>query len=191
VYVSIVPNRGRDLGPFLTEYDFLDGRYDLVGHVHCKKSPYFGAQFGEVWRQFMWRRLLGSDHPMMDVIARYFETDPTLGLVFPDDPNLVGWRSNKHLATHLAHRMGMNIQFPDAFEFPVGSMFWCRPAALRPLYALKLSWNDYPSEPLPIDGTMLHAIERLLPFIAEREGYRVAAVHITGLATHIPGVTTR
>jgi glycosyltransferase involved in cell wall biosynthesis len=181
VHLSIVPNRGRDLRPFLTEYNFLDGRYDLVGHVHCKKSLHFGTQLGELWRQFLWRSLLGPDHPMMDVIARNFETDPTLGLVFPDDPNLVGWRRNKQLATHLARRMGMNIQFPDAFEFPVGSMFWCRPAALRPLFELGLSWDNYPPEPLPIDGTMLHAIERLLPFVAESQGYRFAATHIPGL----------
>ena len=181
VHLSIVPNRGRDLGPFLTEYNFLDGRYDLVGHIHCKKSPHFAAQVGEIWRQFLWRSLLGPNNPMMDVIARNFENDPTLGLVFPDDPNLVGWWSNKQLATHLARRMRLNIEFPDAFEFPVGSTFWCRPAALRPLFELGLSWDDYPPEPLPIDGTMLHAIERLLPFIAEHGGYRCAAIHIPGL----------
>jgi len=181
VHLSIVPNRGRDLRPFLTEYNFLDGGYDLVGHVHCKKSPHLDAQVGEVWRQFLWRSLLGSDYPMMDVIAHNFETDPTLGLVFPDDPNLVGWRRNKLLATHLARRMRLKIELPDAFEFPVGSMFWCRPAALRPLFELGLSWDDYPPEPLPIDGTILHAIERLLPFIAEHEGYRYAGIHIPGL----------
>ena len=92
------------------------------------------------------------------------------------------WSSNKALAILVAHRMNLDLHLPDAFDFPSGLMFWCRPAALRPLFDLKLSWDEYPTEPVPIDGTILHAIERLLPLIAEHEGYRVAA-------THVPGVT--
>jgi lipopolysaccharide biosynthesis protein len=118
---------------------------------------------------------------MVDVIAKAFEDDPELGLVFPDDPNLVGWWSNKALASHLAKRLNLSVTLPDAFEFPVGTMFWCRPQALRPLFDLKLSWEDYPPEPLPSDGTILHAIERLLPFIAQHEEYRFAATHLPGV----------
>jgi lipopolysaccharide biosynthesis protein len=47
--------------------------------------------------------------------------------------------------------------------------------------ALDLSWDDYPEEPLPEDGTMLHAIERLLPFIAEHEGYQIALTRVPGV----------
>jgi lipopolysaccharide biosynthesis protein len=42
--------------------------------------------------------------------------------------------------------------------------------------------EDYPPEPLPHDGTILHAIERLLPFVARHAGCRFAT-------THVPGVT--
>ena len=182
VQFSIVPNRGRDLGPFLTEYNFLDGNYDLVGHVHFKKSLYADRDFGELWRRFLWRNLLGPDHPMLDAIARSFENDPALGLVFPDDPNLVGWSSDKELAADLAQRMQLNLELPNAFEFPAGTMFWCRPAALRPLFELGLAWEDYPPEPTAMDGTILHAIERLLPFVAQHQGYGFATSHIPGLS---------
>ena len=61
-------------------------------------------------------------------------------------------------------------------------MFWARSRALEPLLKLGLNWDAYPVEPAPIDGTILHAIERLLPSVARRAGYRYAT-------THIPGVT--
>jgi lipopolysaccharide biosynthesis protein len=61
-------------------------------------------------------------------------------------------------------------------------MFWARTKALMPLFDLKLGWDDYPEEPVPIDGTLLHAIERLLPFAARHAGYQYAT-------THVPGVT--
>jgi lipopolysaccharide biosynthesis protein len=61
---------------------------------------------------------------------------------------------------------------PDQFfSFPVGTMFWARSAALESLFSLGLDWDDYPPEPLPIDGSMLHALERLLPSIVEHAGY--------------------
>jgi hypothetical protein len=180
VQLSVVPNRGRDLGPFLTEPAFLNAKYDLIGHLHFKKSRYAVPQFGALWRRFLWRHLLGPDHSMLDLIARSFEDDPTLGLVFPADPNLVGWSKNRALACELAQRMQMNIELPEAFEFPTGTMFWCRPAAVRPLFELGLSWKDYPAEPVPMDGTNLHAIERMLGFVVEHEGFRFAATHVPG-----------
>jgi len=178
VRIDSVPNRGRDIGPFLTEYGWLSTKYDLLGHLHCKKTPQYNAEVGQNWRTFLWRNLVGGGYPMMDVIAKQFEDDPGLGLVFPDDPNLVGWKSNKECAARLAKKMGLTADLPQALEFPVGTMFWCRGAALRPLFELGLTWDDYPLEPLLFDGTILHAIERLLPFIAQHQGYRFAATHI-------------
>jgi lipopolysaccharide biosynthesis protein len=57
-------------------------------------------------------------------------------------------------------------------------MFWARPQALKPLIDLGLTWDDYPDEPLPIDGTLLHALERLLPFSAAQSGYSYALTYV-------------
>lgn len=181
VHLSLVPNRGRDIGPFLTEYRWLTDKYDLIGHVHCKKSPYSGAEIGGTWRRFLWSNLIGNANAMMDEIGRQFEAEAALGLVFPDDPNVIGWDSNKAIAQRFAHEMGLSQALPDAFNFPVGTMFWCRGAALRPLFELGLDWEDFPPEPLPNDGTILHAMERLLPFVARHQGYKIAVTHVRGV----------
>ena len=68
------------------------------------------------------------------------------------------------------------------FNFPAGTMFWARTIALGPLFELGLSWDDYPAEPLPCDGSLLHAIERLLPCVAKNAGFRC-------VLTHVPGIT--
>ena len=119
---------------------------------------------------------------MMDIIVDRFAADESLGLVFAADPHLSDWDANLPMATDLAERMGIEGPLAPFFDFPIGTMFWSRPAALGPLLELGLGWDDYPHEPVPIDGTILHALERLLPFAARRAGYRCAL-------THIPGVT--
>ena len=54
---------------------------------------------------------------------------------------------------------------------PYGTMFWYRPEALKPLFDLNLTEQDFPEEPLPVDGTIAHAIERLPVYIAWSQGY--------------------
>jgi lipopolysaccharide biosynthesis protein len=117
----------------------------------------------------------------MDAIVAAFASDPDLGLVFPEDPHLNDWDENLHLARELASRLGIP-RLPTHFDFPMGTMFWARPAALAPIFDLGMSWEDYPAEPTPIDGTVLHALERLLPFAAERAGFGYATVHIPGVS---------
>lgn len=182
VEVRVVPNRGRDIAPLLTGFADVMHEYDVVGHVHAKRSSWHeNKDVGEVWRGFLWENLIGGLHPMMDRILRQFELEPQLGLVFPADPHIIGWTKNRALAISLAHRMGQETPLPDAFDFPVGTMFWIRAGALRPLIDLKLSWEDYPPEPLPIDGTILHALERLLPFSARLAGFTYAETHVPGV----------
>jgi glycosyltransferase involved in cell wall biosynthesis len=186
VSIGVVPNRGRDIGGFLTGCENAVSQYDLIGHLHSKRSLFardtVDPTLGDRWREFLWQNLLGGLNPMLDVIVARFASDDRLGIVFPEDPHMPDWDGNLQLAQELAQRMGVLEPLPTFFDFPVGSMFWARTDALRPMFELKLGWDDYPEEPLPSDGTVLHALERLLPFVARHGGFRFAT-------TNVPGVT--
>src|SRR5450432_2943984 len=178
--IRVVSNRGRDIGPFLKMFRNHESIYDVIGHIHGKKSTHVAVEVGDRWREFTLQHLLGGSHPMADVILDQFAGDSTLGLVFPEDPHLNDWDENRQVADSLAKRMRIRRPLPTHFDFPVGTMFWVRPKALRPMFELNLAARDYPEEPLPIDGTILHALERLLPFAVEKSGYRYATTHIPG-----------
>ena len=181
--LQVVPNRGRDIGPLLTTFGKkLSDSYDIVGHLHTKKSTDIqDSGSGKIWRLFLLENLLGGQHRMADIILRRMEADPALGLVFPDDPFVVDWTANREVAQTLADRLGLGRLPYTHFNFPVGTMFWVKVAALRPWVDLGLGWNDYPPEPVPYDGSMLHAIERLLPWVAEHEGLRIAVTNVPGM----------
>jgi lipopolysaccharide biosynthesis protein len=176
----VVSNRGRDIGPFLKMFRNHENVYDVIGHIHGKKSAHVAVEVGDRWREFTLQHLLGGSYPMADIILNQFASDSTLGLVFPEDPHLNDWDQNRKVADNLAKRMKIRRPLPTHFDFPVGTMFWARPKALRPMFDLNLTQRDYPEEPLPIDGTILHALERLLPFAAKKSGYRYATTHVPG-----------
>lgn len=179
VVVTVVPNRGRDVGPFLHVFPQMLG-YDAIAHVHGKRSAAIDADMGDRWREFLWENLIGAIHPMLDTAADAFASDPAAALLIAEDPHLVGWDQNRDIADALARRMGLPAPDEEFFDFPLGTMFWARPGALGPLLKLGLDWDDYPSEPIPKDGTILHALERLLPFIIRAKGGKMLGLRVPG-----------
>ena len=72
--------------------------------------------------------------------------------------------------------MGWVEPLSPFFNIPIGSMFWGR--TIGPLLRFGLKWEDYPKEPTPFDGKILHAIKRLLPFAAHAAGFRYATASV-------------
>jgi glycosyltransferase involved in cell wall biosynthesis len=177
----VAPNRGRDIGPFLTEVGALvqAGQYDVVGHLHGKRSLAVDAGLGDCWRSFLLDTLLGGAGGLPAVLS-LFGADPDLGLVFAEDRHCVGWSKNRPIADALAARMQPAPVLPEWPVFPIGTMFWARPAALAPLWALGLGPQDWPGEPVAYDGTVLHAVERMLPAVCESTGHGWCTVHREG-----------
>jgi hypothetical protein len=185
VDIQLVPNRGRDIGPLFTAFaPMILSHYDFIGHIHTKKSPHIeDATVSQSWYRFLLENLLGgkSPFPMADRILAEMKADASIGMIFPDDPKIVGWTTNRAIAEKLAERIGIR-SLPVHFIFPIGTMFWARTSALAPWMNLKLDWDDYPEEPLPEDGTLLHAIERLFSLSLPLENLRCAVTNVAGLA---------
>lgn len=173
--VEIVPNRGRDIAPMLCAFGARLQGYDFIAHVHSKKSEYNqGATRG--WRPYLLDSLFGSE----DRLKRIFSLlDSGAGIVFPqcfaDVPYVASsWLANRATAAAWCHRLGIR-RFPGGyFDFPVGSMFWARSEALRPLFAAGVTLEDFESELGQTDGTLAHAVERLIGVVARDSGQPVA-----------------
>jgi hypothetical protein len=177
VTVLEVENRGRDIGPFLTHLSEPLGRggYDVIGHLHGKRSLAVDEAMGDRWRTYLLDTLLG---PFFSELVHLFVEDPRLGLVFAEDRHAIGWDGNQELARELAGKLTPPVRIP-AFPppFPLGTMFWARPAAVEPLWRMGMRVEDLPGEPVEYDGTMLHAIERTLPLICEATGLSWCTVY--------------
>jgi len=194
VDIRIVPNRGRDIGPFLSEFgQELITQYDIIGHIHTKKSEYITdrASFSR-WVDFLMVHLLGDGKNLTtaDTIIEKMvasrqdnlqEKNRPIGFVFPDEKMAVGWVKNRKIAEQLAWRLGIG-NVPDFINFSLGTMFWISKEVLKPFVDLHLEWEDYPPEPLTRDGTILHAIERLFAVVAEDRGFSIASSYFDGFS---------
>ena len=168
-----VPNRGRDMLPFLDWLEVAaEQGVDLVCKVHSKRSPHVTE--GDAWRRDMLGKLLGSEAAIRDVVASFLE-DPRLGIVGPAGhvvPASVFWERNAQRVSDLCRRMGDEAGEPD-YSYIAGSMFWARVDALLPLKRLALREEDFEPEAGEVDGTLAHALERCIPVAAKVAGFRV------------------
>lgn len=182
--VRAVGNRGRDAaGLLLGAADLLDG-HACACFYHDKKTLQtrpgaIGAGFAAKCAE----NLLGTADYVANVLA-LFESHPRLGLLSPPPPHHadyfftfgLDWGPNYAVTRALAEKLGLRAPMAETHApmAPLGHCFWFRPAALRRLTAAGWRAEDFPPEPLPSDGTLLHAIERVHPFVAADAGYYAA-----------------
>ncbi|WP_334050864.1 rhamnan synthesis F family protein [Alteromonas gracilis] len=155
-------NRGRDIAPWLLYAAKHLESCKVALKLHTKSSSHESALYG--WRlQLLWC-LLGNESTVENVLQR-FESAQDLTIIgaayhraIKDD---IHWGENKRIAEDLSGKL--NVNTPENLEhFPAGSMFWYKPASLLWITNYDWSIDDFPLEEGQIDGTVMHAIERIL-----------------------------
>ena len=173
--ITPIENRGRDIAAFLGQaHRAIGDGIELLCKVHTKRSRHIGRK-GTAWRRDLYRRLLGGDPPVAQVIDAFLQ-NPTLGILGPEGhvlPHTIHWTENAHRVLSLAARMGHEGD-PTPFMFPAGAMFWIRSDALTPILDLCLAAADFEEEAAQLDGTLAHALERLFPIAARLKGFTLA-----------------
>ena len=185
--VEIVENRGRDILPFLRiAARLLDEGVDVVLKLHTKRSMH--RSDGDAWRRELIRSLASPDRARR--ISRAFVEDATLGIVGPEGhmPDLQTFRgANIDAMQYLAARLGINAPHEQE-HFVAGSMFWARLEALRPLLDAQLHDAEFEPESGQLDGTLAHAVERLIAAWTSHAGFRVMdAAIVTGATPQFSG----
>lgn len=174
--VVCLPNRGRNVAPFLIACKKYIKDQDLILHLHTKKSPH-DPNLNE-WNDYLTNTLVGSSENLKSILAM-FEVD-NLGLVFAGHHKSVyglrNWGYDFNKAQHILSQSGIWINADDALDFPTGMMFWARPDALRSLFELDLMQSDFDPEQGQIDGTLAHSIERSINHFVELHGYKTQSV---------------
>lgn len=159
-----VTNRGRDMAPFLLE---LLPRALATGHpwlvkLHTKRSP--DKPGGARWGQGLVESL--TNDASWEILQRAFQPSANVCLAAPPGsllPCTVCLGENAKHLERLLRRSGIQPQWLLDQPFVAGSM-WAAPSSrLAPLMELGLSLDAFEPEAGQTDGTLAHALERLLP----------------------------
>ncbi|WP_380823521.1 rhamnan synthesis F family protein [Sphingobium xenophagum] len=164
VDVRVVPNIGRDIAPLFVEFGDDLIKYDIISHIHTKKSFYNNGST-DGWREYILESLFENEEKIAFFIQNLNRS--RYGIIYPQSfhnlPYMAAtWLANGGLARKWAPQFGVNALPDGYFDFPIGSMFWAKTDAIRPLLDAGLQWSDFPPEQGQTDGTLAHCIERML-----------------------------
>lgn len=169
-----VQNRGRDIAPFYVVFADALREYDYILHIHSKKSLFFGTEQSE-WRRQAMGALLPQKRPVSDVLG-LMERE-RIGLYFADTPQQLPRYSNTWLGNGVQGRQlldALDITADrEVFNYPVGSFFWLKAAAIRKLWDAGFSYDDFEAEAGQTDGTLAHVLERAVSFVVRDAGFHL------------------
>lgn len=184
--IDVISARGRAESAFLVATKKFIYKYDYVCIAHDKKSAFLkpgiiGLEFG-----FHNQDALLATKSYVENIIELMESNKRLGMLVPINliyanyRELYGqeWGANYENVINLLkeYEIDVPIHYSIPPVAPMGAMFWFRPECLKKLIDKSWEYTDFPEEPLPLDGSLIHAIERAYPYFVQDAGYLTAWV---------------
>jgi lipopolysaccharide biosynthesis protein len=173
--IITVKNVGRDIAPFLQIMpSILKRGFRYVLKLHTKKSPHRGD--GTAWRGEMFGAI--AEPSRLEALLKNLDENQDMGIVGPDNtvvPMSTYIGSNTRHIMGLCRRLGFPLRSIRDLSFVAGTMFVARVEALELLMGLCITQDDFEPEAGQLDGTLAHAIERVIAVSAELASLRVCS----------------
>lgn len=184
--VRLVDNKGMDISAMLigAKDVFLDD-YDYICFMHDKMSlRNRQPRTGEGFCNTLFECMLHSKEYVNNVI-KTLEDNKFLGILAPTYPvaghylKRLGnsWCGNYKKVCEISEKLRLKCNICEEKDtIAVGTVFWCKPNALRPLFEYGWDYDDFPENSKSDDGDILHAIERVLEYVAQSQGFYTGVV---------------
>ena len=151
--------------------------------MHQKPNYDFLKEDTDLWVYNLWNNTLKTENYIKNIIGLLMQED--IGMLIPPKPigdHIDNWYANVWYKNYdntikLAQKLGIGSNIiTEQTPFALGTVFWAKTKALEKLFNVEWNYKDFPEEPMPTDGTISHAIERILPYIVQDAGYETHVI---------------
>lgn len=185
-------NRGRDVSALCVACREFTPNYKYVCFLHDKKEHYTcEKKKTNIWIDNLWGNMIGNAVYIENVLS-YLADHKKVGLLLPMEPIQAytdgnWWGENYTNTVRVAKKIGVDSDLirEDRAAISIGTVFWARTEALEKLINYSWLYEDFAEEPMPMDGTISHAIERVLPYVAQDAGYETYMVMSSRFAASV------
>ena len=201
IKVLILPNIGRDVIPFWHSINEISAYADVFLKLHWKESTHIhsyhpqeaGRNSGDVWRNDIFTALLPSTRGELEEILSLFAQDICCIYPRPWPPvSDIHWHSIENLE-HFSQSL-TDLSLPASLSmlplvYPLGNMFYGSVPFFAKFADFFIESLIPPPEPIEVDGTVLHANERIYTFLAASQGLDIAVIYPAhSIVSNVPTV---
>ena len=182
--ITISPNKGKDIGGKLTLLYLciqLNMSFDFYIFIHDKKSLH--TSLGDIWRTRLLRIISKTN---AGIILQHFKENRETGIVSSKEFIVNEYNSTKKSFdtknnSNLKRLIENYNLKPRGYEFVGGTMYWVRAEIYNSFFKkhspLKIRSTFERGNVLDNDhGTVTHAWERILSWIASDKGYKIKGI---------------
>lgn len=174
IHIYQTENRGRDVLPFLQVMKLIGtDSYNYLCKLHTKKTE--NSIRGRLWRKLLYFDLIGS-HTTVENTVKLFDENDDIGIITGKNTILSAKEfdyGNKNKVQYLSELT--NIELPEDYLFPAGTMFWMRAELIEPLLSLFIENSlEFEDEAGQMDNTIAHAIERFIGALCNEQNKTIA-----------------
>lgn len=190
--VCLKKNTGRDISALLiaAKESCIDSDYICFLHDKKEHETYLTDDANR-WIENLWENMIASENYILNIMDLFWD-NAELGVLFPPEP--IGeftshwygdtWFQNYENTRQLGEKLNLSVDISeDKPVYGLGTVFWARTDSLKKLLEKEWKYDDFPAEPLPMDGTFNHAIERIIGYAAWDSGYKSGTVMTTKYAS--------
>lgn len=193
--VLIANEKGRDVSALLITCKSVLEQYEYICFVHDQKTRngLGPAIIGENNMWDRWDNTVKNDKYIKNLVA-ILKREERLGIIMPPVLQYSGlftvyatsWGANYYNTKVLAKRLNIEVPIGN-YTYSNGTTFWCKTEAMKKLFDGGITLDDFPPEPTPADGTIMHVIEKIFPYVAQDAGYYTAIAECTEYAARHVG----
>lgn len=178
--ISIYPNFGFDVGPFIDELQGIDlSEYDIVYKLHSKgvnrSFIYIYNQIFkyEDWFYNLYNAILGpfTVHKTIDKIYN----SPDIGIVAAKNLIISDPKHKQFFTNEFANKY--NIKINKKYHYVAGTCFAIKAKLLKPIEDLNMKIGDF-SKTKRGEFSLAHAMERLVCACIEPQGFKFYGINV-------------
>jgi len=177
----MAPNRGRDMNSLFVVCRDAWKQYRYLCFTHDKRTSGDTGSFliGKEFMNVLWENTLKSSGYILEVLA-LLKREKRMGYLTVPAPyhssyyaiTAKAWTKSYQATKELAEKLSLSVEISDRHQpFALGNAFWCKTDALKDIVRYGFQTEDFSEEPMPRDGTVSHALERIMIFAAQNAGY--------------------
>lgn len=177
------PNRGYDVGPFLTFLHYIDlNKYAYILKIHTKNRSRHRftclnhrRMHNALWCDLLQESLIQTPEQIKKSLQLLIE-NPDTGMVAPSLCLTSEPQYYAHLMSAInSHLAEMNFPAINQLNFVAGTMFLARARLFKPLLRYTIQ-NFIPTNAAVHDNTNAHVFERLFSAVISAQGYNITGI---------------